>query len=48
MPVKVKKKRVGDREKENCLAMTEYHLVVTPYTFQSSLEVDFCSETGSD
>ena len=28
--------------------MTEYHLVVTPDAFQSSLDVDFCCETGSD
>ena len=28
--------------------MTEYHLVVTPNAFQSSLEVDFCCRTESD
>ena len=48
-PIKVKKKkRVGDREKEKGLVVKEYHLVVTPDAFQSSLEVDFCCETGSD
>ena len=39
---------MGDREKEKWLVVTEYHLVVTPDAFQSSLEVDFCCETESD
>ena len=39
---------MGNREKEKGLVVTEYHLVVTSDAFRSSLEVDFCYETGSD
>ena len=37
-----------DREKENWLVVTEYHLVVTPEEFQFSPEVDFYCETATD
>ena len=46
--IKPKKERVGDRDKENWLVVTEYYLVVPPDAFQSSLEVDFCCKTGSN
>ena len=39
---------MGDREKEKGLVVKEYHLFFTPDVFQSSLEMDFCCETGSD
>ena len=42
------KNKERDQEKENWLVVAEYHLVVTPDAFRSSLEVEFCSETGSD